>query len=389
MQAVVEANNKFNLDLYQALQKDDEFTDQNLFYSPSSLSIALAMTSMGARGDTAKQLSEALHWEAMSSHQLHEQQRHFLDALQESNDEGNELLAANRLFLQKSFTFEQEFLEGTKRFYNAEMALTDYKDSKGARKEVNDWVEKKTKQNIKNLIPEGVFNPLTRLTLVNAIYFKGIWQNQFARRATRSKDFFVSKKETVKVKMMKLKTNFKHTANDGELGCQLLELPYQGEDLSMLILLPQDKYGLTSVEANLTHDKLQKAIALTQVISPRGVEVYLPRFKMTQIFQLNEVLKKMGATDMFHDSKADFTGISHEEGLYVSVVFHKAFVEVNEKGTEAAAATAVVMKKRSVSWGSAKIPVFCADHPFLFLICHKKSGGVLFMGRMVKPEPVD
>ena len=390
MQAVVEANNKFNLDLYQALQKDDEFTDQNLFYSPSSLSIALAMTSMGTRGDTAKQLSEALHWEAMSSHQLHEQQRHFLDALQESNDEGNELLAANRLFLQKGFTFEQEFLEGTKRFYNAEMALTDYKkDSKGARKEVNDWVQKKTKQNIKSLIPEGVFNPLTRLTLVNAIYFKGIWQNQFARRATRSKDFFVSKKERVKVKMMKLETNFKHIENDGELGCQLLELPYQGEDLSMLILLPQDKYGLTSVEANLTHDKLQKAIALTQVISPRGVKVYLPRFKMTQIFQLNEVLKKMGATDMFHYGKADFTGISHIEGLYVSLVIHKAFVEVNEKGTEAAAATAVVIEERSLSGGSAKIPVFCADHPFLFLICHKKSGGVLFMGRMVKPEPVD
>ena len=391
MQSVVEANNKLTLDLYQVLQKDDNFTDQNLFYSPSSLSISLAMTSMGARGDTAKQLSEALHWEAMTSDQLHDQQRHFLDALQESNDEGNELLAANRLFVQKGFIIEQEFLEGTKRFYNAEMALTDYqKDPEGARKEVNDWVENKTKENIKNLIPEGIINSGTELILVNAIYFKGIWQNEFDRRATRSKDFFVSKKKKVKVKMMKLKTNFKHIANGGELGCQLLELPYQGEGLSMLILLPQDKYGLASVEASLTHDKLQKAIALTQVQRLLGVKVYLPRFKMTQQFQLHEVLTKMGTTDMFDENKADFTGISSgSERLCVSHVIHKAFVEVNEKGTEAAVATAVAKKKLSLCGGSAKIPVFCADHPFLFLICHEKSGGVLFMGRMVKPEPVD
>ena len=293
--------------------------------------------------------------------------------------------------MHKSLTIEPEFLDGTKQFYNAELALVDYQNHpEGARKEVNDWVDKKTKENIKNLIPEGVFNSLTVLTLVNAIYFKGIWQNQFARRATRSKDFFVSKKEKVKVKMMKLKTKFKHIANGGELGCQLLELPYQGEDLSMFILLPQDKYGLTSVEASLTHDKLQKAIALTQVQRSRGVKVYLPRFKMTQQFQLNELLAKMGAIDMFNANRADFTGISTgPERLHVSLVIHKAFVEVNEKGTEAAAPTAVVMKARSPFGGSAKIPVFCADHPFLFLLCHKKSGGILFMGRMMKPEPLD
>ena len=334
-------------------------------------------------------MSEALHLEAMTSDQLHDQHRHFLDALQESNTEGNELLAANRLFVHKSLTIEPEFVDGTKRLYNAELALVDYQNHpEGARKEVNDWVENKTKENIKNLIPEGVFNSGTLLTLVNAIYFKGIWQNQFARRATRSKDFFVSKKEKVKVKMMKLKTNFKYIANGGELGCQLLELPYQGEGLSMLILLPQDKYGLASVEASLTHDKLQKAIALTQVQPSGEVKVYLPRFNMTQEFQLKKLLAKMGVTDMFNASKADFTGIS--PGLFVTHVIHKAFVEVNEKGTEAAAATAVVMSRsKSPSGGSAKIPVFCADHPFLFLLCHKKSGGILFMGRMMKPEPLD
>ena len=300
----------------------------------------------------------------------------------------NRTTRGTKYFLQKSLTIEQEFLEGAKRFYNAEMALTDYqKDPEGARKEVNDWVENKTKENIKNLIPEGIINSSTELILVNAIYFKGIWQNEFDRRATRSKDFFVSKNEKAKVKMMKLKTNFKHIANGGELDCQLLELPYQSEDPSMLILLPQDKYGLTSVEVSLTHDKLQKAIALTQVHRSRGVKVYLPRFKMTQQFQLNELLAKMGAIDMFNANKADFTGISPgPERLHISLVIHKAFVKVNEKGTEAAAATAVVMTRtKSPFGGSAKIrpnPVFCADHPFLFLLCHKKSGGIL-------PEPLD
>ena len=230
----------------------------------------------------------------------------------------NRTTRGTKYFLQKRLTIEQEFLEGTKRFYNAEMALTDYqKDPEGARKEVNDWVENKTKENIKNLIPEGVFNSGTVLTLVNAIYSKGIWQNEFDRRATRSKDFFVSKNEKAKVKMMKLKTNFKHIANGGELDCQLLELPYQGEDPSMLILLPQDKYGLTSVEVSLTHDKLQKAIALTQVHRSRGVKVYLPRFKMTQQFQLNELLAKMGAIDMFNATKLTLQGF--HQGLRGSI----------------------------------------------------------------------
>ena len=230
----------------------------------------------------------------------------------------NRTTRGTKYFLQKSLTIEQEFLEGTKRFYNAEMALTDYqKDPEGARKEVNDWVENKTKENIKNLIPEGVIDSSTELILVNAIYFKGIWQNEFDRRATRSKDFFVSKNEKAKVKMMKLKTNFKHIANGGELDCQLLELPYQGEDPSMLILLPQDKYGLTSVEVSLTHDKLQKAIALTQVHRSRGVKVYLPRFKMTQQFQLNELLAKMGAIDMFNATKLTLQGF--HQGLRGSI----------------------------------------------------------------------
>ena len=387
MEAVIQANNRFTVDLHQALRNDSQFAGQNLFYSPSSLSSALAMTSMGAKGNTAVQMAKALHWEALAQDQLHPEEKQFLDDLQGSNTAGNELLAANRLFVQKNFSLVQEFVEGTKKFYDAEIALVDYqKDAEGARKEVNGWVEAKTKHKIKNLIPEGVFNSLTRLTLVNAIYFKGFWQYQFAEKSTRPQKFFVSESEKVKVQMMHLTTNFKYVGNDGELDCQVLEMPYQGEGLSMVILLPHDTYGLAKVEESLTHERLQKVLACMS--GPQKVKVSLPRFKLTQQFLLNNILAKMGATDMFDESKADFSGIcaGPESWLYVSHVIHKAFVEVNEKGTEAAAATAVVVKIRSAIPRRIPVPVFCADHPFLFMICHKASGAILFMGRMVKPE---
>ena len=385
MKAVIEANNRFTVGLHKALRNDAQFTGKNLFYSPSSLSIALAMTSMGAKGNTAVQMAKALHWDAIPKEQLHTEEQHFLQALQESNTASNELLAANRLFVQKNFSLVQEFVEGTKKFYDAETALVDYqKDAEGARKEVNEWVEQKTKQKIKNLIPEGVFSTRTRLTLVNAIYFKGFWQNQFDEESTHSQEFFVSESEKKEVQMMHLTKKFKHVEDGGELGCQILELPYQGEDLSMVILLPHDTHGLGKLEEGLTHDKLQKALESVAQSRPHKVEVSLPRFKLTQQFLLNDILANMGATDMFNEFKADFSGITPgPEKIYVSHVIHKAFVEVNEKGTEAAAATGVVMMARMAIMFN---PIFCADHPFLFMICHKKSNAILFMGRVVKPE---
>ena len=384
MKAVIEANNKFTVDIQKALKNDQKFTGKNLFYSPSSLSIALAMTSMGAKGNTAEQMAKALHWEAIPKERLHTEEQHFLQALQISNTAGNELLAANRLFVQKNFSLVQEFVEGTKKFYDAETALVDYQsDAEGARKEVNQWVEKKTKQKIKNLIPEGVFNSRTRLTLVNAIYFKGFWQNQFDEEATFAQQFFLSETENVEVQMMHATKKFKHVEDGGGLGCQILELPYQGEDLSMVILLPHDTHGLAKLEEGLTHDKLRKALQSVAQSHPHKVEVSLPRFKLTQQFALKDILANMGATDMFDEFKADFSGItSGPEKLYVSHVIHKAFVEVIEKGTEAAAATAVAMMTKMALLN----PMFCADHPFLFMICHNKSGAILFMGRLVKPE---
>lgn len=383
MKAVIEANNRFTVDLHRILRNDEQFRGQNLFYSPSSLSIALAMTSMGARGDTAMQMAEALHWEGMSRYQLRSEEQDFLDAILEINTAENELLTANRLFLQKNFSLVQEFVEGSKTFFQADIGLVDYQtDPDGARKDVNYWVEEKTKQKIKNLIAEKVFNARTRLTLVNAIYFKGFWQNQFDEVATFKQRFVVSESEKTEVQMMHLTTNVRHSNDSRVLCCQILELPYQGEDLSMVILLPHDTYGLAKLEENLTHERLQQALASVSRAHPEKVEVSLPRFKLTEQFKLNDILANMGATDMFDEFKADFSGMTPgPEKIHVSNVIHKAFVEVNEKGTEAAAATAVVMM---VPTGFMRNTIFCVDHPFLFMICHKKSSAILFMGRVVK-----
>ena len=386
MENVVEAANRFTVDIHKTLRREQQFAKKNLFYSPNSLSMALAMTYMGARENTAAQMATVLHWDPALTNKLHAEEKLFLDSFQLVNSGSNELLAANRLFVQKDFTMVQEFVEGTKKFYDAEVALVNYKeDAEGARKEVNQWVEGKTKQKIKNLISEGVFNSLTRVALVNAIYFKGCWKQQFKKEATSSQQFLVSESEKMKVQMMHMTKNLK-ILDFAELNCQILELPYEGEKLSMLVMLPYDTYGLAQMEEDITYDKLQQALTSLPVKYPCKVEVSLPRFKLTQQFLLNKILEKMGATDMFNMDKADFTGItSDSEKIFVSHVIHKAFVEVNEKGTEAAAATAVVMRARCAM--PSPIRQFCVDHPFLFVIMHKPSSAILFVGSVVKPEP--
>ena len=386
MEAVIEASNKFTVDLHKVLNNEKNFAGKNLFYSPGSLSIALAMTSLGAREDTAKQLANALHWKAIPT--LHDQEKHFLEALQASNTASNELLTANRIFIQLDFNLLQSFKAEMKRFYDAEVGMVDYQDdTENARIHVNKWVEEKTKEKIQDMIPEGVFNTRTRLSLVNAIYFKGFWQNQFKEGQTSGQNFFVSESEKTEVEMMQLTEKFKHAEDGGELACQILEMPYQGEDLSMVILLPHDTYGLAKLEESLTHERLKQALVTVSKSNLRKVKVSLPRFKLTQQFQLKEILIKMGVTDMFSEFKANFSGIIRgPERLYLSHVVHKAFVEVNEKGTEAAAATAVVMMSRCADSEPTYDARFCADHPFLFIICHKKSSAILFMGRVVKPE---
>ena len=374
---VAEATNKFALDLHKYLTNG---SSSNLFYSPASLLIALVMTSSGAKGKTAEEIVKVLHLSAVPANDLNNNMKKFLSTLNAASGDKNKLLTANKLFIEKTLQVLESFKEGTREFYEAEVALVDYKaHAEKAREEINQWVEQKTNDKIKDLIPAGMLSADTRLTLVNAIYLKNLWLNQFTKGGTHPASFFVSANEEIQVPMMRQTSRFKHLRSQ-ELNCQILEMPYIGSKMSMAVFLPEETDGLTSLEEKMTFDNLQKSLCLLGACTPHEVEVILPKFKLTQQFDLNEVLSKMGAGEMFMPGKADFTGIAAGDSLYVSKVVHKAFVEVNEEGTEAGGATAIGINTFCLK------PMFNANHPFLFLIRHSGTGAILFLGHLMKPN---
>ena len=229
---------------------------------------------------------------------------------------------------------------------------------------------------IRDLIPPGVLDALTRLVLTNAIYFKGDWLHPFKESATSGAPFWISSDRSIPAPMMQQTESFRYGESDL---CQVLELPYAGDALSMFVLLPRERDGLRGLEEALTHEAL---VERTTALARRQVAVTLPKFKLTCQFSLAEVLRKMGMVDAFSVEAADFSGMTGRKDLYVSAVIHKAFVDVHEEGTEAAAATAVVM---SLTAMPQRPVTFRADHPFLLLIQHKPSGSILFMGRVADP----
>jgi serpin B len=383
MEAVVEGNTEFAFDLYAKLKDDPEIKEDggNLFFSPYSISTALAMTWAGARGMTEKQMAEVLHF-TLPQAQLHKAFGALEKQLNEAGEEGRyELSVANALWGQAGLSFLEEFLELTEKSYGAGLKKVDFvTQTEQARRIINAWVEEKTKEKIKNLIKLGVLDPLTRLVLTNAIYFKGDWASRFDKKRTRDEPFKLKRREQVKVPMMHVKDKFKYWADDK---LQVLQLPYKDEELSMVILLPNEVDGLAEMEKTLTSENLEKWL---KGLRKQEVMVTLPKFKMTTDFELAEYLKKMGMPDAFRLPPADFAGMTGDKSLFISAVIHKAFVAVDEEGTEAAAATAVVMSRTSVP---APPKVFRADHPFIFIIKDNRSQSILFMGRVMNPEQKD
>jgi serpin B len=369
--AVVEGNTQFALALYGKLRG----REGNLFCSPFSISTALAMTSAGARGKTLEEMSSTLH--------LPEQKRLHpaLGALlKEVNGAGKkrgyQLSTANALWGQKGHPFLKDFLDLNKAHYGAGLSDLDFAgDTEGARQTINAWVEKQTRDKIKELLKKGAVTGDTRLVLTNAIYFKGDWASQFKKDRTRDEDFRLTAAKVVKVPLMHQKGEFRY--HEGP-ALQVLEMPYVGKDLRMVVLLPRKVDALPALEKDLTPANLSRWLG---ALRTQEVNVSLPRFKMTWGQDLKSALAELGMTSAFGRG-ADFSGIDGTRRLYISAVIHKAFVEVNEQGTEAAAATAVVIEPRS-----ARItPDFRADHPFLFLIHDTRSGSVLFLGRVVNPK---
>ncbi len=382
---VAEAVNAFGLGMYGRLRNEAG----NLFFSPYSVATALTMTSAGARGETEKQMVEVLHLDVLKDkrHEAFGEAVKFLNAETgpDGKKRGFELSVANRLFGQKGYEFIPDFLALNEKVYGAPLQEVDFiRAAEAARKIINDWAEDKTRGKIKDLVPSGSFDLLTRLVLTNAIYFKGLWASQFKKENTRDMPFNLADgtKANVPTMYQKAKSDVQIRYGELEGRLQLLDMPYVGDELSMTILLPARGVGLGEVEKELTLGTLKLWMGLMCLAD---VEIYLPRFKIAYgTKNLVQQLKDLGMKDAFDDTKADFSGIARRgAALYIKYVFHKAFVDVNEEGTEAAAATAVVMAGRG---GVPRSKVFRADRPFLFLIREKASGLILFMGRVMDPR---
>ena len=370
--ALASSNNAFALDLYARIKA----REGNLFFSPYSISSALAMTYAGARGNTATQMAKALHFD-LEAAKLHEAFGRLTADLNAAGKKAEfELAVANALWVQEGFELLKDYLDLTKSAYGASPHPVDFaKATEAARKTINRWVEEQTRDKIKDLIPKGMLGDMARLVLTNAIYFKGRWASEFAADFTSEQPFTLASGGKVKAPTMHQMGQFPLFAGDG---FQALALPYKGNALSMVILLPAKHDGLPVLEKSLSAESLARWLA---AMKPQLVAVALPKFKSTTTILLAETLQAMGMTDAFALPPADFSGMTGKKDLFISQVIHKAFVDVNETGTEAAAATAVIMEG-----GEAPRPlVFAADHPFIFLIRDNKSGSILFLGRVMDP----
>ena len=374
--AIVEGGNQFALDLYQHLRAEKG----NLFFSPGSISIALAMTYAGAAGETEKEMAKTLHFQ-VPNEQLHngmETLQAFWKTPEKKN--GIKLNLANRLWGQESFEFLAKFLEITRGNYSAELFRLNFAQTEQARQTINGWVESQTENKITDLIPVGAINSDTKLVLTNAVYFHGIWSEPFKKELTKDEDFHLTESDKIKVPMMHREDEYKY----GEFEkLQVLELPYGDGSLSMIVLLPRARADLSALEAKMTHQNLQQWIGSLR--GKRDVNVYLPKFKTTSRFEMNDTLKTMGMASAFEAQAADFSGMTGSRDLFISAVVHKAFVDVNEEGTEAAAATGVIMAPTSAIVDPTPPAVFRADHPFVFMIRDNRSGLILFMGRIENP----
>ncbi|KAM4574450.1 leukocyte elastase inhibitor isoform 2-T2 [Fundulus diaphanus] len=370
----------FALELFRTLSRTDPA--KNIFVSPLSISSAMAMVYLGAKGDTATQMAKALSF--TNGEGVHADFQ-TLNADINSPSASYILKVANRLYGETTSKFLPKFLEATQKFYQADLKPVDFiGNPEDSRTEINSWVEQQTENKIKDLLKPGTVTPMTRLALVNAIYFKGNWMSRFDATNTKEMPFKVNLNETKMVQMMyqmkKLPYNY-----ISDLGLQILELPYVNQELSMFILLPElatgDSDPLVKLESELTPAKLEEWTDRANMDTQTEIIIHLPKFKLEEDYELKEHLSKMGMTDVFCAGKANLTGMNGEGGLFLSTVAHKAFVDVNEEGTEAAAATAGM-----VSFCMLREEHFQADHPFLFFIRHNKTKSILFFGRFSSPQ---
>jgi len=376
---LTEGNSAFAFELYQALRQQEDNQDDNLFYSPYSISVALAMTYAGARGDTAEEMADILRF-LLDQNSLHPA-FNWLDTELASRGEGAQgadgeafrLNIVNAIWGQKDYSFLTEFLDVLAENYGAGLRVLDFiNETEKSRITINDWVSDQTEGRIPDLIPQGVIDALTRLVLTNAIYFNAAWEYPFDKKTTANGPFYLLDGGQVSVPMMKQTESFGYTEGDGY---QAVELLYDGGELSMVILLPASgDFG--AFEQGLEAQGVSDIISDLQ---PAEVGLTMPKFKFDSEFSLKDTLEGMGM-ELAFSGAADFSGMTGTPDLCISEVLHKAFVSVYESGTEAAAATAVVMRETAMPGEPVEVTI---DHPFIFLIRDIETGAILFVGRVL------
>jgi serpin B len=374
-------NNEFALDLYARQIRGDD----NVFFSPMSISLALAMVHAGARGETAEQMAKTLHFN-LDGDRLNSAFGAFQwDLNRQGEDGGYQLHIANAIWGDNRWSFHNDFLDLLRDKYGSRLRTVSFKDKpQEVSDAINDWVNGQTHEKIKNIVSpddfsEGPSENDTVFLLVNAIYFKGEWNTKFQKKSTKGDTFYLKSRDGVQVPFMAVTGNFRYMATGS---FQALEMPYKGKDVSLIAFLPRARSGITEFEKDLTAEKLAGWI---KKMRSEKVEVIFPPFKLETQFDLPQTLQDLGIKDAF-GSKADFKGMA-DTPIYLGFVRHRAFIELNEEGTEAAGATAVKGSKASSSGGhDDEPPVFRADHPFLFLIRENKSGSILFLGRIMDPR---
>lgn len=358
--------------------------EQNLLYSPFSINTAMGMVYSGARGNTADEMGKVMGYKASPKEQ-HEIFAKSINSIQEiGNRQQAELFTANGLFSADTNKpmMNKEYLEILQKSFQSEIRYLDFNKAREAADHINKWVEKKTNDRIHDIVSERqIAASGDGLVLVNSIYFKAPWLHQFNRKETREDKFFTSsaRKEYISLPLMHITENYPYAEVEG---AQVLELPFEESELSMVIVLPKEIEKLEFTERNWHH-------WVEAVEKPRKVEVFLPRFRLeSTLDKLPETFKKMGMTDAFDPGKADFSGIMElgKQNLYISDIVHKAFLEVLEEGTEAAAATQVGIAKMSYMPEQQPIPVFRVDKPFFLAILNKQSDEILFVAKVVRPE---
>lgn len=373
IESLSSSNSRFAFSLYSQIAKG---SGENIFISPFSVSSALAIAYEGANSSTEEEMRKTLAFDkSKESTAIAFHKTNLL--IQKDSTKDIALKIANAAWMQKGHKFLDSYTGIIAKYFSGGLKELDFQaDPEAARKEINLWVENKTEEKIKDLIPERVITNLTRFVITNAVYFKGTWKKPFKKERTREMPFFCLGKTEKKIPFMNKSERVPYCEDDT---LQMISLPYLGNTVSMNIILPKDRDGIMALEQKMNGEEF---LRLKKSAAPRSVKIFVPRFKIEKSYSLKEYLETLGMRNAFTD-QADFSGIDGTKNFLISAVIHKSFLDVNEEGTEASAATAVMMEVTAMP--PQDEPTFKADHPFLLLIVHEASKTILFMGRYAEP----